>query len=638
MDQMSDPRPRLPRPRDLPLFVKLLVPFLLLILVIAAGGLFLVVRDLTSRAQAALDEDLLRRSLQASSRFHDRELYLLESVNFAANLRRMSTAVEDSDSAEAKRLLRSVLALKPDIEIVSIIGSNGRAVAELGTASDALDPRWAEGFVEQALDPEGDTRAVDLVRAGDQTLLAIAAPVCSRTRGCAPVGAAIVGMDLQTLAAEASGPSSESTERPSAVAVYDAEGRLLAATRNDRASPRLLASGRGDLVRRTETFDGERFQTLYSPLEIRGQRVGSLAVSLPADPAFSAAQGTAGRLTLLFFLAIGGVVAIGLLLSRWLLGQVRPLVDTSRELERGNLSARVPVVARDELGELAGTLNGMAEQLQASHATLERRVDERTEEVRRLLRERTEFFTGISHELRTPIAVILIEAKMLFDPQYAGDRGTTADAAGTIIGSAEQLLARVNDILDVARAESGRLEVDIDDVALQPLFRELDPALTSLASAAELSLTVDTASSLPSVRADRLRLKDVMLNLVENAVKYTPAGGTVSVGASARNGRVEISVADSGVGIPRKVGKRIFDPFYRVPGTKPVRGGTASGLGLALAKRVIEAQGGTISYTSRPEKGTTFTIALPRGKPGGKGDRKPRQPERKYVSTAKTRR
>jgi signal transduction histidine kinase len=297
-------------------------------------------------------------------------------------------------------------------------------------------------------------------------------------------------------------------------------------------------------------------------------------------------------------------------------------VETSRELERGNLSARVPVVARDELGELAGTLNGMAEQLQASHATLERRVDERTEEVRRLLRERTEFFAGISHELRTPIAVILVEAKMLADAQRDPK---TSEAAGTIIGSAEQLLARVNDILDVARAESGRLEVSLQDVSLPPLFRDLDRSLAALTSGSELSLTVQAPQNLPAVRADPLRLKEVLLNLVENAVKYTPAGGDVSVSAAARNGHVEISVADTGVGIPKKVGDRIFDPFYRVPGTRPSRGGTSSGLGLALAKRVVEAQGGSIRYASRIKQGTTFTIQLPRAKRSSR----PRQPDRR---------
>ena len=623
MDQMNESRSRLLRPRDLPLFVKLLVPFLLLILLVAAGGLFLVVRDLTSRAQAALDEDLLRGSLDASSTIHDRELYLLESVNFAANLRGMATAVETGDSATAKRLLRSVLALKADIELVSVGAADGRTVAELGSDAGPLDSGWTRELAQRA--PEGETKAVGLVQAGSRTLLAISAPICSRTRACAPVGAAIVGMDLQTLAAEAGGTSSDTKDRPAAVAVYGADGRLLAATREDHASPRWRPVEGTELVRRTETFEGERFQTLYAPLEIRGQTLGSLAVSLPADPAFSAAQGTASRLTLLFFLAIGGVVGIGLLLSRWLLGQVRPLVETSRELEQGNLSARVPVVARDELGELAGTLNGMAEQLQASHATLERRVDERTDEVRRLLRERTEFFTGISHELRTPIAVILVEAKMLADSKR--DR-KTADAAGTIIGSAEQLLARVNDILDVARAESGRLEVTLQDVALPPLFRELDRSLTALASGSELSLTVDAPANLPAVRADPLRLKDVLLNLVENAVKYTPAGGDVSVAAGARNGKVEISVADSGVGIPKTVGDRIFDPFYRVPGTQPSRGGTSSGLGLALAKRVVEAQGGSIRYTSRLKKGTTFTIELPRAGAPRTSSRQ-RQPERK---------
>jgi signal transduction histidine kinase len=260
-------------------------------------------------------------------------------------------------------------------------------------------------------------------------------------------------------------------------------------------------------------------------------------------------------------------------------------------------------------------------------------VDERTAEVQRLLRERNELFAGISHELRTPIAVILSEARMLVDPAYAGGRQSTGDAASTIIASGEQLLGRVNEILELARAESGRLEVHLSEVRLPALFGDLRPTAEALAAANDLDLDIDTPTGLPPIRADRSRLTDVLVNLIENAVKYTPAGGKVSLAAGRRNGSIRMTVTDTGLGIPPEAGDRIFEPFYQVPGTQPPRGGSSSGLGLALAKRLVEAQGGTISYESPRGKGTRFVVELPTAKPGSGP-----QTDRKKASTASTRR
>jgi signal transduction histidine kinase len=114
-------------------------------------------------------------------------------------------------------------------------------------------------------------------------------------------------------------------------------------------------------------------------------------------------------------------------------------------------------------------------------------------------------------------------------------------------------------------------------------------------------------------------LRQILLNLIDNAVKYTPSGGSVSLGATRRNGSVTVSVTDTGVGIPNDVGERIFDPFFRVPGTKVQRGQASSGLGLALAKRLVEAHGGDIWFESAPDRGTTFNVTLPVAKRARRG-------------------
>ena len=631
------------RLRDLPLFVKLLVPFLVLILVIGAGGLYLVVHDLSSGAQSALNEELLRRSLDARSRIHDRELYLLESVNFAANLRGIAGAVEARDRKTTSRVLRSVVALKTDLELLAVVGRDGESIVSFARAAPGgrvqVERRvtWSDdGLIRRTLRTNTGEKTVGFARVEGVEVLAIATPICAGRGSCRPVGVALVGSDIETLAAEAAGR--RAGERRPTVALYSESGVLLAKSNEEAEVADAPPAERPQLERRREVFGSSTVETLFSPFEIRGRRVGTLAVGLDASLTFGTVRDSAIRLTSLFFLAIAGVVGIGLLLSRYLLAQVSPLVDTSRELGRGNLAARVPIMGRDELGELAAVLNAMAGELQGSHDSLERRVEERTEQVQRLLEERTEFFTGISHELRTPIAVILSEARMLVDPEFKAERGTAAEAAQVISASAEQLLTRVNDILELARGESGRLEMNVTDVAMDGLLADLASAVSARVAMNSLSFSLETPGGLPHVLADQARLRDAISNLVDNAVKYTPSGGSVTLSAANHEDSITVSVSDTGVGIPPEVGERIFEPFFQVAGTRPQHGEVSSGLGLALAKRSIEAFGGSLTYASVIGAGTTFTIELPIAENPMVDPSKGDQTDRRYARTAKTRR
>lgn len=602
----------LPRFRDLPLFAKILVPFTALILVIGATGAYFIVRDLSSRTQDQLNRELLSHSLDARSRIHDRELYLLESVNFASNLQGMAEAVKRKDSQGAAKLLHSVVALKSDLNLVAVTLGDGRGLVELTRASDAgiqqgSGTAWGDmAVVGTALPGKGEQKSPGFLTLGSTHLLVIASPVCSGQGECAAVGAALVGIDVQTLVSEAAGKGSGGTVPD--VTIFDGQGDVVASS--GIPVEKVPASASGELTRVNERNSGLARSVLYSPLALQGSRLGTVALSLPAGPASQLARRAGFRLAALLLFAMAGVVAVGALLSRYVLRQLRPVLDTSHALGSGDLAARAPVLARDEHGELATVLNQMADQLQASYSTLESRVHERTEEVRRLLQERTEFFAAISHELRTPIAVILAQVKMMRTASSRNKARWSDESAATITHSAEQLLGRVNDIIDLAKADSGTIQVLLGDVSLPKVLREMKQTIEGLASANGLAISVDVPARLPRVRADSSRLKQVILNLVDNSVKYTPSGGRVTVEGAAHNGRVEISVADTGVGIPPECGERVFEPFYRVPGVSPSRGEVSSGLGLAMAKRLVEAQGGTIAYSSEPGDGTTFTVKL----------------------------
>ena len=608
--------------RDLPLFWKVLAPFFALMLVLGTVGAFVIVRDLSTRAKTALDQDLIARSLDVESVLRGRELYLLESANFAANLEDMPQAVARGDRGNVSRLLQSVLALKSDLNVLAATDLTGRTIALFTRDRPQAVPevrdatRLRSPFIERALlDRQGD-KTSGLLKLGGRTMMTIVAPICAEATPCSPVGVAVVGIEADELATEAL-DALDLPDGPSyGIALFDASGDLIASRGDIPATVDAPAALSGP-VAELSTTDGDERETLFTALELQGTRVGTVAVATKTAPALGSARATGIRLGVILLGAMAGIVAIGALLSRAILAQLRPLVATNRALGSGDLSARAPVLGRDELGEVAQGVNQMADQLQANIETLESRVEQRTQEVRRLLRERTEFFAGLSHELRTPLAIILSQSQMLRDPTFRKTRDALEELGCTIGDSAEQLLGLVNEILELARAELGGIELNLEELKVDDMLRHLRGTVGGLASAADLKLTVAPAPQrLPRVRADRERLRQILLNLVDNAVKYTPPGGTVEVAAHSRNGDVSISVRDSGVGIPDEIGESIFEPFFRVPGTKPQRGQASSGLGLALTKRLVEAHGGALWYESEAGRGTTFTLTLPKAVAG----------------------
>lgn len=608
--------------RNLPLFWKLLVPYLTLIVIVGMLGAFLIVRELSGRADASINADLSRRALAAGAALRDKELYLLESGTFAANVQGMAEAVRQGDAAVAGNLLGSVLALKADLSLAVVTGADGRGLAEFvqparGILAPASHGRgWTRfDFVSTALSSSVGDRAAGFIVIDGTTMLALASPICSSSPSCSAVGVAIVALSADQLLAtvvpttEGVGAASEA-----GVAVYASDGRLLAGT--GAAGPVTQAPPQDDQpLRRLSRNAAGHVATLYTPLVVQGRRNGTLAVTLGTEQAFGAVRSTALRLAVVVLLAMLGIVAIGAMLSRYILAELRPLLGALRSLGAGDLRARAQRVGNDELGQVAEGVNAMAEQLAASYETLELRVEERTAEVQRLLLERTQFFAAMSHEFRTPVAVVLSQAQMLSDPTFPKSDRWQADAGRILHASGEQLLSLVSDILELARAEVGKLDVELDDVSLPALVRDLRPTIDGLAHAVDLRTKISAPARLPAVRADRHRLRQVLLNLVDNAVKYTPAGGTVSVSTTVTEAGVALVVSDTGVGIPAQDAEQIFEPFYRVRANRTQHGQPSSGLGLAVTKRLVEAQGGTICFTSNAGQGTTFVVTFPVASP-----------------------
>ncbi|MBW3663196.1 MAG: HAMP domain-containing histidine kinase [Actinobacteria bacterium] len=522
----------------------------------------------------------------------------------------MAAAVTEGDPAASADLLRPVVALKGELDAVAVLVTDGTPLASLGSAGTPSGMTFdaSSSFIAAALASEDGNKHAGFVATGASTMLAIAAPICSGTDPCAPVGAAVVAQDLSDVLEGLAAGDLAARLDGGGLTLFDEAGRPLAATGTTPSVAEDTGPEPDRLVRVVGEVSGSEVHTLYAPYGLQGEARGTVAVTLSAESAFADLRGTGLRLTLVLLLALVGIVAVGALVSRGILRQVRPLVEANKRLGSGDLTARVPIVSGDEIGEVASGLNQMAEQLQASYATLESRVEQRTAEVERLLRQRTEFFASLSHELRTPLAIILSQSDLLL---LEADEGEVADTGRAIRQSAAQLLGVVSEILELARAESGTLEVEPEPVALAEFVADLHPTLAGLTRAGEIDLTVDIGEDLPVVAADRERLREIVINLVDNAVKYSPPGSEVRVTAEAEEDHVAVLVADAGLGIPDGVGDQLFEPFFRVQRTAPRTGQASTGLGLALTRRLVEAHGGEITYDSTLGAGTTFRFTLP---------------------------
>ncbi|MCA9243360.1 MAG: HAMP domain-containing protein [Phycisphaerales bacterium] len=358
-----------------------------------------------------------------------------------------------------------------------------------------------------------------------------------------------------------------------------------------------------------------------APPYVEGQLVGQIVVDLSAEEVDK--QMLFNMLVVVAAGLLAGILAIlvfYVITHRFILSPIESLRQTALRVAGGDFSARAEVASGDEFEQLGGNLNNMLERLREGREELEnanRALDLKVEQLAESNvalyesnRVKSEFLASVSHELRTPLTSIIGFAELLRDGQV-DPKDKTARYSENILISGRILLDIINDLLDLARIEAGRVDLRIEEVDLRELCRELIDFARPMADKRDIELDLIAPGEARLIRTDRGRVRQILFNLLSNAVKFTREEGRVVLRLElAPDGGMRVSVTDTGPGIAPEHQALIFDKFRQID-QSATREHAGVGLGLAIARELATAVGGEITLESQIGTGSTFTLRLP---------------------------
>jgi signal transduction histidine kinase len=395
-----------------------------------------------------------------------------------------------------------------------------------------------------------------------------------------------------------------------------ANGRIFALYRREQSNVRANNLRQGPAGYRFTDQD----LTVFRPISSEGRLLGTLFVQ--SD--LSEIEETWRR-----FAVVTGFVAIPALLIAILISQLpqraisRPILNlaslAASVSSEKDYSVRAPTVnSAAEIEQLVGTFNQMLSEIQRqhaeiqeAHATLEQRVADRTSELQRANQAKDRFLASMSHELRTPLNGIIGFAEFLSDGKPGPLNDKQKEYLGDILNSGRHLLHLINDMLDLVKVQAGKVELSVERFSLIEVIDEVRAGVRTIAESRRIEVRTDVDPELDFVTLDRQRFKQILFNLLSNALKFTDEGGHVGINAALHGkGSFRLAVSDDGIGIRSEDIGRLFTEFEQLEtGTARRFGGT--GLGLALTRSLVSLQGGVIDVESEFGKGSIFRVTLP---------------------------
>jgi signal transduction histidine kinase len=385
---------------------------------------------------------------------------------------------------------------------------------------------------------------------------------------------------------------------------------------------RSLLAGSGTSTTATTAHDlqGKAVLTAHHVIHPSGWFV---FVEQPESEAFAPLYQSLFVTGLLLLIALIPALLLSVFFARRMVRPIQTLHAAAAQIGSGSWNRQIDIHTGDELEDLAETFNQMSVRLRDSYNSLEQQVAERTHELGEAItqlesasRHKSDFLANMSHELRTPLNAIIGFSEVLLERMFGEINAKQKEYLQDILSSGRHLLSLINDILDISKVEAGRMELQPAPFDLRFVLQNAVGMVRERATRQGISVAIDLDESVGAIEADERRVKQILFNLLSNALKFTPAGGRVTLTAAQIDKAVQISVRDTGIGIRIEDQDRIFEDFQQAGPGKAVEG---TGLGLALAKRFVEMHGGRIWVDSVVGTGSAFTFTLPLHQPSQNG-------------------